>query len=77
MEQDVEYVEYVKGSGHDNWHWCKNCTQYPLYIYERRFDRPESKLCPQCKEKEDNKDCKTQIPKGQDQTAPHIDKFFQ
>ena len=25
-------VEYVKGSDLDNWHWCKNCTQYPMYV---------------------------------------------
>jgi len=52
-------VEYVKGSETDKWHWCKNCTQHPMYIYQRRFDRPSSDLCEQCKAKEDNKDCKT------------------
>ena len=52
-------VEYVKGSDFDKWHWCKNCTQYPMYANQRRSDRPHSDLCPQCKAKEDNKDCTT------------------
>jgi len=52
-------VEYVRGSENDNWHWCKNCTQYPLYIYQKRSDRPFMHLCEQCKAKEDNKDCLT------------------
>jgi hypothetical protein len=50
-------VGYVKGSQIDTWHWCKNCTQYPMYIYRRTFDRPHSNLCIQCQAKEDNKDC--------------------
>jgi len=31
----------------------------PMYIYQRRADRPHSDLCNQCKAKEDNKDCTT------------------
>lgn len=52
-------VEYVKGAAPDRWHWCKNCTQYPLYVYQRRSKRPHSDLCDQCKAKEDNQDCTT------------------
>jgi hypothetical protein len=52
-------VGYVKGSEIDTWHWCRNCTQYPMYIYKRSFDRPQSDLCTQCQAKEDNKDCTT------------------
>jgi hypothetical protein len=55
-------VDYVKGSVEDNWHWCKNCKQYPLYIYARLTNprrRPRSHLCSQCKAKEDNGDCMT------------------
>lgn len=58
-----QIVDYVRGSEIDNWHWCKNCTQYPAYIHSRMshpLQRPRSHLCPQCKEKEDNKDCITQ-----------------
>jgi hypothetical protein len=52
-------VEYVKGSEADNWHWCKNCTQYPMVVYVKRSVRPGSDLCPQCKAKEDNEECET------------------
>jgi len=48
-------VDYVKGSEIDDWHWCKNCTQYPAHILVRLTNpkrRPRSHLCPQCKEKE-------------------------
>ena len=55
---------FVKGSDFDNWHWCKNCTQYPLYVKKGRFDRPRSKLCPQCKALEDNNNCNTERPRG-------------
>lgn len=55
----IETAEYVKGSEIDMWHWCKNCSQYPMYIYRRSFDRPHSDLCTQCQAKEDNKDCTT------------------
>lgn len=52
-------VEYVKGSNADNWHWCKNCTQYPMVAHQTSSKRPNSGLCPQCKAKEENKDCET------------------
>jgi signal peptidase I len=48
---------YVKGSDHDNWHWCKNCTQYPEFAFASQWERPLSDLCPQCKTKEDNGEC--------------------
>jgi hypothetical protein len=52
-------VEYVKGYATDTWHWCKNCTQYPKTIFERRSDRPSFDLCNQCKSKEQDKTCRT------------------
>jgi hypothetical protein len=50
-------VEYVKGPPPDRWHWCKNCSQYPLEVYKRRLRRPEHDLCDECKAKENNKSC--------------------
>jgi len=50
-------VDYVKGSDHDNWHWCENCTQYPMYVYEKTSVKPNSYLCEQCREKEANGNC--------------------
>jgi hypothetical protein len=42
-------VEYVQGAPPDRWHWCKNCTEYPLQVYERRYRRPDHDLCDECK----------------------------
>jgi hypothetical protein len=53
----IEMVEYVRGSETDNWHWCKNCTQYPMYIYQKTSIEPHSRLCEQCKTLEKNMDC--------------------
>lgn len=50
-------MEYVRGSKMDRWHWCKNCTQYPMYIYQKTSVEPSSNLCEQCKTKEDNRNC--------------------
>jgi hypothetical protein len=50
-------VEYVRGSETDKWHWCKNCTQYPMYLYQKTSLEPPSDLCDQCKAKEENGNC--------------------
>jgi hypothetical protein len=50
-------VEYVRGSQNDKWHWCKNCTQYPMYIYQKTPVKPFSDLCDQCKIKEEDENC--------------------
>ena len=49
-------VEYVRGSPSDRWHWCKNCTQYPMYVYQKTTVRPPN-VCDQCRTKEENRDC--------------------
>jgi hypothetical protein len=53
----IRMVEYVRGSKIDKWHWCKNCTQYPMYIYQKTTIEPPSDLCEQCKTKEINRAC--------------------
>jgi hypothetical protein len=50
-------VEYVRGSEYDKWHWCKNCTQYPMYIYQKTSVKPFSDFCDQCKLKEEDGIC--------------------
>ena len=50
-------VEYVRGSDYDKWHWCKNCTQYPIYIFQKTSMKLSSDLCEQCKTKEENANC--------------------
>jgi hypothetical protein len=51
-------VEYVRGSERDRWHWCKNCTQYPMRIYQKTYVEPPSGLCEQCKTREANRNCR-------------------
>jgi hypothetical protein len=50
-------VEYVRGTPPDRWHWCKNCSQYPLYAYQKRSTRPDSDLCDECNAKETRQVC--------------------
>ena len=50
-------LEYVRGSKWDKWHWCKNCTQYPMYIYQKTSIKPPSDLCDQCKTKTEDEIC--------------------
>jgi hypothetical protein len=53
-------ASYVQGPNSDNWHWCKNCTNYPQTIVKRRDTRPTSgDLCNQCKSKEREGICRT------------------
>jgi hypothetical protein len=59
--------DYVRGSESDKWHWCKNCTQYPMYIYQKTSVEPLSDLCKQCKTKEANGNCQYETL---DRTAP-------
>jgi hypothetical protein len=52
-----DMVEYVRGSQRDKWHWCKNCTQYPMYIYQKTTIKPPSDFCDQCTTREKNGNC--------------------
>ncbi len=53
-------VEYIRGSEFDKWHWCKNCTQYPMYIYQKTSVKPFSDFCDQCKMKEEDGICQSE-----------------
>jgi len=61
VEHTVECVmiEYVQGASPDRWHWCKNCSLYPLKVYKKRSRKPTYDLCDECKLKESKKDCIT------------------
>ena len=52
-------VVYVKGDAPDRWHWCKNCTQYPRYVEQKRSKRPDYDLCDECQLKESRHICIT------------------
>jgi len=48
---------YVQAHGSDNWHWCRNCTQYPKTVNKTTTTRPSTDLCNQCKAKEKDGTC--------------------
>ena len=50
-------MEYVRGSEVDKWHWCKNCTQYPMFIYQKTSIKPPNDFCEQCETKTRNENC--------------------
>ena len=50
-------MEYVRGSEFDKWHWCKNCTQYPMFIYQKIAVKPPSDFCEQCETRTRNENC--------------------
>jgi hypothetical protein len=56
VEKEI-VVEYVRGTPPDRWHWCKNCSQYPLVAYQRRSTKPDSDLCDECERKENKNEC--------------------
>jgi hypothetical protein len=56
-------VEYVRGSQNDNWHWCKNCTQYPMFVYQKSSVKPPN-LCEQCKTRENGGNCQCEELNG-------------
>jgi hypothetical protein len=62
----IRMVKYVRGSQYDKWHWCKNCTQYPMYIYQETPIKPPSDFCEQCRTKEKTANCQCEELK----TAP-------
>jgi len=50
---------YVKAKGSSQYHWCKNCSDYPSSsnIASTRATRPDGYLCDQCRAKERNNNC--------------------
>ena len=47
------FMTYRKRKGHDTWHWCSNCSNWPTHDYVERPDKPQSGgLCNECKAKE-------------------------
>ena len=51
-------MAYRRRKGKDTWHWCKNCTNWPIYDYEEKPTKPTSgELCNECIAKEKAKNC--------------------
>jgi hypothetical protein len=56
-------IEYRKRKGHDAWHWCTDCTQWPTSDYDTWCGegRPSTgELDNQCLAKEKEGKCKTE-----------------
>jgi hypothetical protein len=52
-------TSYVQGPSSKTWHWCRNCSNYPITIDKTRPTRPSSGLCKQCSAKEADKNCRS------------------
>ena len=46
-------MAYRKRKGHDTWHWCRNCSNWPNSDYDQRETKPSSgELCNECQAKD-------------------------
>jgi hypothetical protein len=48
---------YVRAQSGGQYHWCKNCDDYPKYIGTTTTTRPEGYLCDQCRDKQEKGNC--------------------
>ena len=51
---------YRRRKDKDAWHWCKNCTNWPVQAgtYVEQTNKPTTgELCNQCQAKEKNGNC--------------------
>ena len=49
---------YRRKYGHDTWHWCSNCSNWPTAGYSEQAHKPTSgELCNECKSKRRNYNC--------------------
>jgi hypothetical protein len=50
---------YRKDRYKDIWHWCKNCSGWPLAKYVEQEEKPaDNELCEECKGKERAGNCR-------------------
>jgi len=53
-------VAYRKRKGHDTWHWCKNCSTWPIDDYEEQVSSSKpvtGELCNECHGKQRAGNC--------------------
>ena len=52
-------VEYRRKKGIDIWHWCKNCSNWPISDYDVTYGKPPTtgELDNECKSKEKESNC--------------------
>ena len=52
-------TEYRKRKGHDTWHFCKNCSNYPTSDYTYQYTKPTTgEFCNECQSKKAAGNCK-------------------
>lgn len=52
-------MAYRKRDGHDTWHWCTNCNNWPTTGYKEQPSKPSSgELCNECQSKDKAGTCK-------------------
>jgi len=51
--------EYRRQKGNTVWHWCRNCSKWPLTEFESVYMKPATgELDRECREKEEAGDCR-------------------
>ena len=58
-------MPYRKLSNNVTWHWCHNCSQWPLHDFRQREDKPPTwngqKLCEECATHDGCSDCQHSV----------------
>lgn len=50
---------YRRRKGHDTWHFCSNCSNWPLGIYDERVSKPTTgEFCNECLSKRRTGGCR-------------------
>ncbi len=56
---EVSGMTYRRGTGHDTWHFCRDCSNDPKSNFDARSTKPTTgELCNECESKEKAGDCK-------------------
>ena len=51
--------EFRRAKGSTIWHWCRNCTKWPLTDFESVFTKPTAgEMDDECRAKEQAGDCR-------------------
>ena len=54
-------MAYRKKTYSDTWHWCRNCSNWPMSEYNSRSAKPTTgELCNECKAKDAAGNCTKQ-----------------
>ena len=51
-------MSYRRRKGNDTWHFCRNCSNWPVSDYDSKEDKPSTgEFCNECKAKRTNGTC--------------------